>query len=363
MLSRQEMRQPWLPVADTLDRISASATRAQLHAFGAFARALHLKAPVPPVAGPATAHEVVSDGPLARVLRYPARGARKATPLLVVASLINRYYVLDLLPELSVIDGFCARGFEVYVLDWKGSGDLGPSLRFTDYIDGAIAAAAQAAGTEPVAMLGYCMGGTLATMFAARHPERVRALGLLGTPIDFHASGVLADWIKPDRFDVDLMIDACGNMPPALMQSGFKLMNPADAVFKFAHLCLDADDAWRVRHFVALESWLADNVAFPGGLYRAYIKELYQDNALALGRMRVDGEVVDLKKLTAPLLNILGLRDHICAPPSSRALMALCGASDQTLLEFETGHIGLSASRGAHQRLWPQVFDWFEARA
>src|SRR5581483_9301459 len=224
-----------------------------------------------------------------------------ATPILIVSSLINRFYVLDLLPEISVIDQLCKRGFDVWVLDWKAPGADGPALGFADYVDGAIldgaTQAAGASGVESVAVIGYCMGGTLATLFAARHPARVRALVLLGTPIEFGASGQLARWTRRELFDADLMMDAYGNMPPALMQSGFKLMNPADLLFKLARLYLDAGDEARVRHVVALEAWLEDNQAFPGGVYRDYIRKLYQNDALIRGELRVAGSPVSLSSL------------------------------------------------------------------
>src|SRR5579862_648013 len=238
-----ELERAWLPLADAADRLTAAAARAALHVWAQAARAAHGRAPLEYIAGPATAHEVVSDGKLARHLRYPARGASKPATILIVASLINRYYVLDLLPELSVIDQLCVAGFDVHVLDWKAPGAAGPRLGFADYVDGAIAGAADycARASKPI-VLGYCMGGTLATLFAARHPERLRALCLLGTPIDFHASGQLATFASREHFDADLLIDALGNMPPALMQSGFKLLNAADSAFKLWHLAADADD-------------------------------------------------------------------------------------------------------------------------
>jgi polyhydroxyalkanoate synthase len=364
MQPHQQLTQAWLPFADHFDRLNAAGTRLRLHAMAAGARLWRGKAPIPYVAGPATPHEVVREDALARLLLYRGRpAATRRVPLIVVASLINRFYVLDLLPELSVIARFLERGFDVYVLDWKAPGALGPSLTFRDYVDGAIVDAARAAvADDQVAVLGYCMGGTMAAMFAARHPGRVRALGLLGTPIDFHASGVLADWTGKERFDADLLVDAVGNMPPWLMQSGFKLMNPIDTLMKSLHLHLDADDEGRVRHMVALEAWLEDNIAFPGGLYRDYIKSLYQDNALVRGEMIIAGDKVDLGRIAAPLINVVGLRDHICAPTSSRALMDRVGSADRRLVEFDTGHIGLTTSHRAHKQLWPGVIAWMEQR-
>ena len=146
---------------------------------------------------------MLEDGPLARLIHYPSGGdasrrgqAGAGKPILIVASLINRYYVLDLLPELSVIALLNRRGFDVYVLDWKSPGADGPELGFTDYVDGVIPAAATSrrrarhAGSLPI-VIGYCMGGTLSVMFAARHADKLRALCLLGTPVEFRLSGEL----------------------------------------------------------------------------------------------------------------------------------------------------------------------------
>jgi polyhydroxyalkanoate synthase len=363
------LRRTMLELADEADAWAASAVRAGLHAQAAWAQMLRGEAPIGPIAGPATPHRVADEHRLARLLHYaaaPGAGAsRRAAPLLVVASLINKYYVLDLLPELSVIDGLRRRGFDVYVLDWKPPGGDGPGLTFADYVDGAIDWGAQRAAAlakaGQVAVLGYCMGGTMAAIHAARHGERVAALALLGTPIDFHASGVLAEWTRRERFDADLVVDVCGNMPPALMQSGFRLMKPIETLSKMMRLHQQRDRV-ALRHMVALEAWLADNFAFPGGVYRDYIRALYQDNALARGALHVGGERVDLGRIRAPLHDVVALRDHICEPPSSRALMDLVGSTDKRLLEFDTGHIGLTASRRALDGLWPEIGRWLEER-
>jgi polyhydroxyalkanoate synthase subunit PhaC len=358
-----------LELADAFDSWTSGMARMRLHAQAAFARAWHRRPPIDFVAGPATPHDVIADERLARLLHYPATAPqpKKLPPLVVVASLINRYYVMDLLPELSVFAQLNRRGFDIYVLDWKAPGALGPSLTFADYVDGVIPwaareAAARHGGAAP-SLVGYCMGGTMAAMAAARHPSAVRAVALLGTPIEFATSGALAAMTERGRFDADLMMDLFGNMPPLMMQTGFKLLNPADAWDKLVNLVRDAGDAERVRHFVALESWLDDNIAFPGGLYREYIRSLYQEDSLCKRTMKIAGTPVDLAKLTAPLLNVVALRDHICAPPAARALMALAGSRDKTLLEFDTGHIGLTTSRRSLGDLWPRIADWLEARA
>jgi polyhydroxyalkanoate synthase len=366
MQLHNQLRAVGLQLADAFDAATAHAARVRLHAQAAFARMLQGEQPIEFIAGPASAHAVLEEDSLARLLHYPSQSDHKK-PLLVVASLINRYYVMDLLPELSVFAQLTARGFDVYVLDWKAPGARGPSLTFADYVDGVIAGAARKVaarhGGQAPAVLGYCMGGTLAVMFAARHPERLRSLTLLGTPVEFQKSGALARMTDRRLFDADLLMDTLGNMPPMMMQSGFKMLNPADMWNKLTGLLRDAGDAERVRHFVALESWLDDNVSFPGGVYREYIRALYQEDLLCKRTMTIAGTPVDLAKLTAPLLNVIALRDHICEPPASRALMALVGSKDASVVEFDTGHIGLTTSRRSVAELWPRIATWLEAHA
>jgi polyhydroxyalkanoate synthase subunit PhaC len=367
MQVHNDFRDLGLDLADTFDALAAHGARMRLHAQAAFARLLHGKAPIGFISGPATPHRVIGDYPLARLLHYPSAKTGKGKPILVVSSLINRYYVLDLLPELSVIAQLNRRGFDVYVLDWKAPGADGRTIGFSDYVDDVIpeAAAKVAAlhgGTAP-SVVGYCMGGTLSVMFAARHPQKLRALVLLGTPVEFALSGELHDLTDRRRFDAEMLMDVLGNMPPLMMQSGFKMLNPGDMLNKLSSLLRDAGDADRVRHFVALESWLDDNIAFPGGVYREYIRALYQDDLLCKRKMKIGGTPVDLSKLTAPLLNVVALRDHICAPPASKALMPLVGSKDAQVLEFDTGHIGLTTSRRSLAELWPRIADWVEQRA
>ena len=392
MQLHQEFRRAWLEAARGADAWMAAATRIRLHAQVDLARAMRGEGPLPRVEGPASAHTVVADSPLARLLRYQplpqeggegAEGAEGAEggegaegveggegvasrgAVVVVASLINRFYVLDLLPGISVLDVLRRRGLDVFVLDWKAPAGAGPELTFADYVDGAIPWAAReasaASGHGKSALLGYCMGGTMAAMAAARHPERFSSLILLGAPIDFHASGALASWTARGRFDADLVIDALGNMPPALMQSGFKLMKPWDAIGKMMRMHQEKDEQ-TLRHMVALEAWLEDNIAFPGGLYREYIGRLYQDNALIAGEMKVGGTPVDLGRIAMPLLVVTAKRDHICAPPSSLALLDRVASKDQRSLEFDTGHIGMTASRRAIDKLWPEIAGWMLER-
>lgn len=345
-------------LADEMVGLQNAITGATLTNLANLARLLHGKSPVEIQHGPAHPSEVVGARDGVKLLRYAAKAPRRGS-LLVVASLINRFYVLDLLRDVSVIDGFCKQGFDVFVLDWLPPGNAGLNRNFTDYVDNFIPWGAQeAAGGEAggVHVLGYCMGGTMAAMHAALHPEQVKSLMLLGTPIDFHRSGILATFTKPHVFDADLMVDALGNVPPSMLQAAFKAMAPSSLMNKFWDLSEKAEDAEAVTHYVAVERWLEDNISFPGGLYRPYIRGLYQDNGLITGEMTVGTRKVDLRQLTMPVLNIMGLKDTIVHTEGSRGLMPFL--KNGTELTFDTGHIGLTTSKRAHRDLWPQVHTW-----
>ena len=345
-------------LADEAVALQNAITGTTLTSMANLARLLHGKSPLDHKHGPAHPSEVVGARDGVKLLRYAAKAPRQGS-LLVVASLINRFYVLDLLPDVSVIDGFCKKGFDVFVLDWLPPGPAGLKRDFTDYVDNFIPwGAKEAAGGEEggVHVLGYCMGGTMAAMFAALHPQLVKSLMLLGTPIDFHKSGMLANFTQPHVFDADLMVDALGNVPPTMLQAAFKAMAPSTLMNKFWDLSEKAEDADAVIHYVAVERWLEDNISFPGGLYRPYIKGLYQANGLITGEMVVGGHKVDLHQLTMPVLNIIGLKDTIVNPPGSHGLMPFLKQGTQ--IEFDTGHIGLTTSKRAQRDLWPQVHAW-----
>jgi polyhydroxyalkanoate synthase len=113
-------------------------------------------------------------------------------------------------------------------------------------------------------MLGYCLGGTLAAIYAAAHPEEMASLTALAAPIRFEDDGLLSRWTRTPTFDVDQMVTALGNVPWQLMQSAFHLLRPTLNASKLVNFL---DKAWTdesLNGFLALETWGNDNVSFPG---------------------------------------------------------------------------------------------------
>ena len=292
----------------------------------------------------------------------PASGS----PLLVVYAFINRHYILDLLPHVSIIGNLLRQGFDVYATDWgtpsPSDKDLTIGHYVNNYLDDAVDSIRQHAKVEKVSLLGYCWGGDLALMYASLHPEKVKSIATLATPGDFSLdNGLLSLWTK--NVNADAVVEAFGNAPSLLMNSAFLLRSPIDVLHKYPHFFEKQRDLQSIMEFVATEMWLYDSPPVPGEVYRQFVKNCYRDNLLIQNKMEIgERQRIDLKKVAMPYLNIVASNDDLVAPESSRALNKTVGATDSSLIEFKSGHVGACISPTAHKELWPQVGQWFKDR-
>ena len=293
------------------------------------------------------------DVPLADV---PATGM----PLLLIPSLINRWYVLDLRPGASLVEALTNAGIDTFCLDWGTPHDEDRYLDWDELqvrIRRAVRRVRRMTGAARVGLLGYCMGGTLAAIHAALHPDEIGALVNLAGPIDFSRGGRLAHMVEPSWFDAGAIADA-GNVSASQMQSGFVALRPTLELAKhFARAELGDDGEARIA-FDALEAWSADNIAFPAEAYRRYIRDLYQQNQLVAGDHRIAGEPADLARITAPVLTIVADRDHICPPAAATALNERCSSAVRDVLTVPGGHVGAVVGRRAAAEMYPATTAW-----
>ena len=328
-----------------------------------------LKIPVrkrPPVG--TTAADVVHEENKWRLLRYRPRpdGPRYATPVLLVPSLINRHYVLDLLPGKSFAEHMVEQGHDVYVIDWGTPGPEDRFLTFDDVCDSYLGRAVRiAAATSPrgrAHLLGYCMGGTLTAIHAAARPDHVASLLALAAPIRFRDEGLLSVWTGQSSFDTDALVAATGNVPWQLMQSAFHMLRPTLTLSKAVHLI---DRAWNdefLDGFLALETWGNDNVSLPGELFRRYIEELYKADALVEGTFTLSGRPARLGAITCPTLVVSFEHDNIVPWKSCAELLDHIASKDKQLIHLPGGHVGGVVSSKAKQRLWPKLSAWWAER-
>lgn len=301
-----------------------------------------------------------------RLLHFAPANRGFATPILMVPSLINRWYVLDLAPERSLIEWLVARGHEVYCIDWGTPSGEDRYLTWDDiggrYLGRAVRVAARTSGADRVHVLGYCLGGTLATAYVAAFPERVASLTALAAPIDFAHAGIMATWTQTPTFDVASIIAAFGNVPSQLLQASFNMLRPTLRASKVVAVLDRAWDDEFLDGFLATEHWGNDNVSFPGACYQRYIEELYRGNKLVTGEFTVLGKRAQLSSITCPVLALAFHEDHIVPVASAQPLVDHVASRDKQILVDRGGHVGAVVSRKAAQRLWPALSTFWAQR-
>jgi polyhydroxyalkanoate synthase len=296
----------------------------------------------------------------ARLLDY---GGGAGHGVLVVPSLINRYYVLDLLPQRSFVRCLAERGLRPLVLDWGEPGDAERDFTLTDYISGPLEVAMKAAVAltgSPVGVIGYCMGGLLALALALRRPAEAACLALLATPWDFHAKR--AEQAQLLAAAVEAALPGPGDAPLTLgvIQGFFLALDPFLAERKFIRLAGLDEDSAAARDFVALEDWINDGVPLARNVALDCARAWYRDNDPARGAWRVAGQAIRPEEVRAPSLVVLPSRDRIVPPLSAEPLAA--AIPDAAVLRPSFGHIGMMASATAPDTVWQPIADWLSNR-
>ncbi|HVY46889.1 MAG TPA: alpha/beta fold hydrolase, partial [Minicystis sp.] len=290
---------------------------------------------------------------------------RAALPVLLVPSLINRWYVLDLRPGSSVAEALVAAGFDVFCVDWGEPEDEDRHLDWDDVVDRLgrmVRRTMRAARAPKVGLVGYCIGGTLASIWTALEPDQIAALVNLAGPIDFAEAGFLGHMTNARWFD-PAAIAGAGNIRAEQMQAGFLALRPTSQVAKWVSLLDKLGDAERREAFSALEAWASDNIAFPAAAYVRYIEELYQQNRLVRGEHAIRGRRVDLGAITCPLLTVVTERDAICPPAAATALGDRAGSASREVLRIPGGHVGAVVGEKAKTTLYPALARFFERHA
>jgi polyhydroxyalkanoate synthase subunit PhaC len=285
-------------------------------------------------------------------------------PLLLIPSLINRWYVLDLRPGASFAAALVDAGIDTWCLDWGIPEDEDRYLTWEDIqarLGRAVRRVRRFTGADKVGILGYCMGATVSGIWTARHPDQVAAFINLAGPFDFAAGGMLAEMVHPQHFDAGAVADA-GNVNPVQMQSGFSALRPTLDLAKWVGFIDRAHDPAARTAFRALETWASDNIPFPGEAYRTYIQELYQANGLVNRTHRVRGKTVDLAAIRCPVLSITAQRDNICPPDAATALNRMVSSRETKVLTVPGGHVGAVIGSRAARELYPATAQWYRVQ-
>jgi polyhydroxyalkanoate synthase len=326
-----------------------------------------------------TPSEIVYTEDKMKLIHYiPAVEKPHPVPVLIVYALVNRYYILDLQPDKSVIKKLLDEGFDVYIIDWGYPSGVDRYLTIDDYVNGYINNAVdmirEGSGLDKITLLGVCQGGTFSVMYAALHPEKVKNLVALVAPVNFDTDkGLLHLWAK--SLDVDRIVDYYGIVPGDFLNSGFLLTDPFRLMIdkyvglfeRFENEPCDAACKLRneetVKNFLRMEKWIFDSPDQAGETFRQFFKDCYQKNLLIKNKMEIDGKKINLKNITMPLLNVMAEFDHLVPNDASKPLYDAVSSSDKEMLVFPTGHIGIFVGSKSQKEVCPRIAEWLKPRS
>ncbi len=325
-----------------------------------------LTAPRQPV-GVMASDLLVRRGTMALYRYRPITDEVYRLPLLIVSPPSNKGYIFDLASGQSFIEFMLGRGYDIFLLDWMpprvDEAGLGLEDYVLDFIQDSISRIAELTGEVRLTLSGYCMGGTLAVLYAALNPDPVANLLCFTTPIDFAHMTLFRAWANASHFDVDRLVDQLGNIPAEITLGAFDMLRPANRTAGVLNLWANMWNDDYVKSYRVFDRWAAETLPMPGGYFRQIVKQLLWDNALVEGRMEVGGRHIDLGTITVPILNIVAQHDHIVAREAAAPLMTLTGSTDVEEIVSKGGHVSVVAGPGAVKRLWPSIDAWLGRRS
>jgi len=239
-------------------------------------------------------------------------------PLLILPPWINKFYILDLRPENSLIRWLASQGFTVFVTSWVNPDAALAGKTLEDYMkDGAYAAIEQVlkqTGAAKVNTVGYCIAGTLMACtlahMAAKGDERVASTTFFAAQADFAEAGDLLlftndGWLA----NLEAQMDAAGGvLPGSAMADTFNVLRANDLVWSFFvnNYLMGKEPA-----AFDLLFWNSDQTRMPKALHMAYLRQFYKANALAKGELTLDGVKLDLSTVKTPIFVQASKEDHI----------------------------------------------------
>lgn len=297
-----------------------------------------------------------------KLIRPVVESARVGnTPLLIIPSLINRSYILDISEKKSFLRWCHDQGIDAYLLDW-GALTLEDSVNIETVIrhklGGALKFLTEKSGGR-VDMMGYCMGGTL--MLGAHHffADHIRRMVFLATPYDF----------KSDHFELARLVRISsgytlaqgldrGHLGGEYLQALFASLDPDGAAKKFIRFSQMDQQSDEAKMFVAVEDWLNESVSLPKDVAYHCIQDWFMENKPMSGDWNIGPYCIDNISVSTPCLVISSDKDKLVPRESSAALRTVIDHNSYKELICSCGHIGLIIGRHAIKDVWQPIAEF-----
>jgi polyhydroxyalkanoate synthase len=294
---------------------------------------------------------VVFENELFQLIEYkPLTAQVYDKPMLFVPPCINKFYILDLQPDNSVIRYTVEQGHRLFVVSWRNPTDDMAATTWDDYIENAVLKAIsvtqEVTGAETLDMLGFCVGGTILStalaVLAARGEHPAASLTLLTTLLDFSSTGILDIFVDEASVRLrEMTIGPDAPQGPGMLKgkelaSTFSFLRPNDLVWNYVvgnYLKGETPPPFDLLY------WNSDSTNLPGAMYCWYLRHTYlQDQLKVPGALTVCGEKVDLGAIKAPVYLYASREDHI-VPWDSAFMSTRIFKSPYRFVLGASGHI------------------------
>jgi len=288
---------------------------------------------------------VVYENPLFQLIQYtPKTATVNQTPLLMVPPCINKFYILDLQPDNSLVRYAVEQGNTVFMVSWSNPDKSLAQTTWDDYVERGVIEAIRVvqniSGEQQLNMFGFCVGGTIVStalaVLAARGEQVANSLTLLTTFLDFRDTGVLDVFVDETQVALrEQQLKGGGLMPGRDLATTFSSLRPNDLVWNYVqsnYLKGNEPTAFDLLY------WNSDSTNLPGPMFCWYLRNTYLENKLKDGKLVVAGETVDLRAIDAPAFVYGSREDHIVPWPSAYDSLAILAGPTRFVLGA-SGHI------------------------
>ncbi len=309
----------------------------------------------------------------------PVATQQHAIPLVIVPPLAASSTIFDLLPQRSLVRYFCARGFQVYLIDWGSPNREHTHLGIKDYAEDMLGDALQHirihADSQALSLMGWCMGGLFALMYTALTQDRnITNIITIASPIDSHSSGVAGRIIsalsgpaelirKHTRFRLNKLNPHLLHIPGRINAIAFKLTNPVGSIMSYWDLLIRLWDRDFLESHTTTAAVLDNMLDYPGAIIQEFTVKFAINNDLSKGAIKIGDKVAAFEQIRCSMLAFAGESDTMVSPRAAHKSLELVSSADKEFVIAPGGHAGVVMGAKAQAQVWAVAADWLSTRS
>ncbi|MCP3469760.1 alpha/beta fold hydrolase [Bradyrhizobium sp. CCGUVB1N3] len=275
---------------------------------------------------------------------------------------LHRALIADFAPGHSVVESLHKGGVDrVYLTDWRSASSEMRYLSIDSYL-GDLNVAIDEIGA-PVDLIGLCQGGWLSLLYAARFPDKVRRLVLVGAPVDLAIESALSRLARnaPELVYDQLVARGGGNVSgEEMLRFWSRSLSPEDIAVALQRSLADEGGAELLERF---NRWNEETLNLPGSYYLQIVNWIFRENRIAAGDFVALGRRIDLKDVRAPIFLLAGLDDEVVPATQALATADLVGTPPVFIAAASepSDHLGLFMGARTHAHAWPRITEWLRS--